>query len=73
MTSVSLIHLLVGVDAPQPLLFDPAIEAVAADMAPACRALLDLGHDAGLQAGGDRAGWIGAIIERREFVLGSSW
>jgi len=45
------LHLFVGVDAPQPLLFDPAIEAVAGDTAPACRAPLDLGHDAGLQPG----------------------
>src|ERR1019366_10784812 len=66
----SSLYLLVGVDAPQPLLFDPAIEAVAGDVAPACGAVLDLGHDAGLQAGGDRAGRIGPIIERREFVLG---
>src|SRR3977135_2088072 len=29
------LHLFVGVDAPQPLLFDPAIEAVAGDTAPA--------------------------------------
>src|SRR5258708_4022643 len=48
MTSASL-HLFIGVDAPQPLLFDPAIEPVAGDVAPARRALLDLGHDAGLQ------------------------
>src|SRR6266481_2641698 len=69
MTSASL-HLFIGVDAPQPLLFDPAIETVAGDVAPARRALLDLGHDAGLQAGRDRTGLIGAIIERCEFVLG---
>src|SRR6266699_3141926 len=66
----SSLHLLVGVDAPQPLLLDPAIEAVAGDAAPACRAPLDLGHDAGLQAGRDRAGFVGAVVERREFVLG---
>src|SRR5258708_28673216 len=69
MTGASL-HLFIGVDAPQPLLFDPAIETVAGDVAPARRALLDLGHDAGLQAGRDRTGLIGAIIERCEFVLG---
>src|SRR5664279_4320483 len=44
------VHLLVGVDTPQPLLFDPAVEAVADDAAPACATLLELGHDAGLQA-----------------------
>src|SRR5712664_227254 len=66
----SLLHLLVGVDAPQPLLLDPAVEAVAGDAAPTCRAALDLGHDAGLQAGRDRAGFVGALVERREFVLG---
>src|ERR1700686_382227 len=52
------LHLFIGVDAPQPLLFDPAIEAVAGDVAPARRALLDLGDDAGLQPGGDRCGRI---------------
>src|SRR6186997_2215033 len=64
------LDLLIGVDAPQPLLFDPAVEAVAGDVAPACRATLDLGHDAGLQASDHRAGRIGAIVERREFILG---
>src|SRR3982075_4408473 len=64
------LHLLVGIDAPQPLLLDPAIETVAGDAAPAGRAALDLGHDTGLQAGCNRAGLIGAIIERSEFVLG---
>src|SRR5450755_4241477 len=48
-----LLHLLIGIDAPQPLLFDPAVEAVADDVAPAGRAALDLGHDAGLQARDD--------------------
>src|SRR5258706_11080749 len=65
-----LLHLLIRVDAPQPLLLDPAVKAIAGDVAPACRATLDLGHDAGLQAGRDRAGLIGALIERRELVLG---
>src|SRR5258705_12057015 len=69
MTSASL-DLFIGVDAPQPLLFDPAIETVAGDVAPARRALLDLGHDAGLQAGRDRTRLIGAILERGEFALG---
>src|SRR6266576_1555202 len=64
------LHLLVDVDAPQPLLLDPAIEAIAGDATPACRAPLDLGHDAGLQAGRDRAGFVGALVEWREFVLG---
>src|ERR1700687_148812 len=63
------IHLLVGVDAPQPRLFDPAIETIAGNTAPASRAMLDLGDDASLQAGGDRAGGIGALVERREVVL----
>jgi len=34
-TRKTLIHLLIRVDAPQPLLFDPAIKAVAGNMAPA--------------------------------------
>src|ERR1700732_5097997 len=67
--SLNLIPLLIGVDAPQPLLFDPAIETVAGDAAPARRAVFDLGDDAGLQAGGDSAGRIGALVERREVVL----
>src|SRR6267154_5438679 len=65
-----LIHLLIGVDTPQPLLLDPAIEAVAGNTAPAGRAMLDLGYHPGLQAGCNRAGWIRAIVQRREFVLG---
>src|SRR2546430_3622181 len=64
------LHLLIGVDAPQPLLFESAIETVAGDVAPACCAALDLGHDAGLQARDHRAGRVGTIVERREFVLG---
>src|SRR4029077_18934598 len=67
--SLKLIHLLVGVDAPQPLLFDPAIETIAGNTAPAGRAVLDLRDDASLQAGGDRAGGVGALVERREVVL----
>src|SRR6202166_4782300 len=63
------IHLLVGVDTPQPLLFDPAVKAVAGHVAPACRAVLDQGDDAGLQTCGDRAGLIGALIEWGQFVL----
>src|SRR6202035_857561 len=69
MTAELSIHLLIGVDAPQPLLFDPAIEAVAGNTAPARRAVFDLGDDAGLQAGGDSTGRIGAFVERREIVL----
>src|SRR6266851_153887 len=65
-----LIHLLIGVDAPQPLLLDPAFEAVAGNTAPAGRAMLDLGYHPGLQAGCNRAGWIRAVVKRREFVLG---
>src|SRR5260370_20643791 len=68
-----LIHLLIGVDAPQPLLLDPAVEAVAGNTAPAGRAMLDLGYHPGLQAGCNRAGWIRAIVQRREFVLGFHW
>src|ERR1700751_1005716 len=63
------IHLLVGVDAPQALLLDPAVKALACDMAPMLVARLHLGDDAGLQARGDRARRIGAVIERREIVL----
>src|SRR6266576_279715 len=56
----NLLHLLIGVDAPQPLLLDPAVETVAGDAAPAGGATLDLGDDARLQAGCDRTGLIGA-------------
>src|ERR1700689_4963412 len=55
------IHLLIGVNAPQPLLLDPAVKTVAGDVAPALRAVLDLGHDAGLQLRRDRRGLIGAL------------
>src|SRR6202171_1135421 len=65
-----LIHLFIGVDTPQPLLLDPAIEAVAGNTAPAGRAMLDLGYHPGLQAGCNRAGWIRASVKRRECVLG---
>src|SRR5258708_4511353 len=69
-TRLRSIDLLVGVNAPQPLLFDPAIKPVAGDAAPACIAMLDLRDDAGLQAGGDRAFRIRAIINRCQLVLG---
>src|ERR1700704_1385277 len=69
-TTRELLHLLIRVDAPQPLLSDPAAEAVAGDGPPAGGALPDLGHYAGLQAGGDCAGGIGAIVQRRQFILG---
>src|ERR1700675_4984994 len=64
------IHLLIGVNAPQPLLFDPAVKTVADHAAPAGRAFLDLGDDAGLQSSGNAAGWICVIVERRQFFLG---
>src|SRR5882757_8889331 len=64
------LHLLVGVDAPQALLFDPAVKAVAGDAAPAASAFLHLSHHAGLQPRGNRAVRIGAVIERREVVPG---
>src|SRR5260370_22849589 len=64
-----LIHLLIGVDTPQPLLLDPAIEAVAGNTAPAGRAMLDLGYHPGLQAGCNRAGLLRPWVPRREFLL----
>src|SRR5882757_3877585 len=64
------LHLLVGVDAPQALLFDPAVKAVAGDAAPAASAFLHLSHHAGLQPRGNRAVRIGAVIERREVLPG---
>src|SRR5882757_7910158 len=63
------LHLLVRVDAPQALLLDPAVESVAGDAAPAIGAFLDLRDDAGLQAGRHRAGGVGMVIERGQFVL----
>src|SRR5579863_6438825 len=63
------IHLLIGVDAPQPLLFDPAVKTIAGDMAPGGSAMFDLGHDANLKAGADRAGRIGPLVKRGEVVL----
>src|SRR3982751_4330017 len=69
-TTVRSIHLLVGVDAPQPLLLDPAVKTGTDDTAPTVFTFLDLGHDTGLQPRGNGAGRIGAIIDRREFVLG---
>src|SRR5581483_4635155 len=63
------IHLLVGVDAPEPLLLDPAVKAGACDMAPAGGAMLDLRDDPGLQARADCARRIGAFVERGEVVL----
>src|SRR3954454_16786318 len=67
---VALLHLLVGIDAPQPLLLDPTVKTVAGDAAPAGCALLDLGHHAGLQAGCDRAAGIWAVVERGQVILG---
>src|SRR3954470_2790990 len=63
------LHLFVGVHTPQPLLFNPAVEAVACDVAPARGAASDLGYDTSLQASGDRAAGIGTVVESREFVL----
>src|SRR5579862_4485924 len=63
------IHLFVGVDAPEPLLLDPAVKAAPEDMAPAGGAILDLRDDAGLEAGADGARRIGAFVERGEVVL----
>jgi hypothetical protein len=51
------------------LLFDPAVKAGAGDAAPAVVAFLHLRDDAGLQAGGDRAGGIGTVVERGKIVL----
>src|SRR5438046_8385172 len=64
------LHSLIRVDAPQALLFDPAVKAVADHAAPAIGAFLDLGNDANLQAGRNRTGRIGTIIERGQLVLG---
>src|SRR3954462_5558061 len=64
------LHLLIRVDAPQALLLDPAVKTVADHAAPAIGAFLDLGHHAGLQAGRDRAGPVGPIVQRRKLVLG---
>src|SRR5437868_14876282 len=63
------LHLLVGVNAPQALLLDEAVKAVAGDAAPAGRTFLHRRADAGLQFRGNRASRIGAIVERRELFL----
>src|SRR5580704_16230282 len=63
------IHLFVDVDAPEPLLLDPAVEAIAHDVAPAAGAVSDLGDDAGLQARVDGTGRICPFVQRGEVVL----
>src|ERR1700722_3827480 len=65
----SSIHLFVGVDAPEPLLLDPAVEAIARDAAPAGGAMFDLGDDAGLQARVNGAGRIRSFVQRSKVVL----
>src|SRR5581483_4657463 len=65
----SSIHRLVGVDAPQPLLLNPAVKPLAVDVAPVLIALLDLGDDANLQAGGHGAVGVGILVHCGEIVL----
>src|SRR5579883_1998118 len=65
----SSIHLLVGVDAPQPLLLNPAVKPLAVDVAPVLIALLDLGDNANLQAGGHGAVGVGILVHCGEIVL----
>src|SRR4029077_19428472 len=62
------VHLFVSINAPQPLLLDKAVEAIAGDATPAGSALPDLGHGARLQAGGDRTGRIRALVKRGKIV-----
>src|SRR4051812_18579037 len=64
------LQFLVGVDAPEALLFDPAVKTIAGDTAPAAGAFLYLRHHAGLQTRGNRAVRIGSVVERREVVPG---
>src|SRR5262249_11533524 len=49
----ALLQLLVGIDAPQAFLRDPAVEALARDTAPAAGAALDRAEHAHLQPGND--------------------
>ena len=64
-------HLLVRIDAPEPLLHDPAVEAGAGDLAPAAGAALDRRHDARLQARRpSRLAIVGGVVERDQLVLG---
>src|SRR6516164_5185868 len=63
------IHLFVGVDAPQALLLDPAVKAVAGDMAPVLVAFPDLRNHASLQTRGHRTAAVCAIMQRRELLL----
>ena len=64
-----LLDLLVRIDAPQPLLFDPAVEAVAGEPAPAAVAMLDRSEHSGLQTGQHRAFGIGLGMQRRQIGL----
>src|SRR5262245_33979616 len=68
-TPAGSVDLLVRVHAPKTLLLDPAVEAVAGDMAPVCGALLHLGDDAALELGSNRAVGIGPVVDRRQIVL----
>src|ERR1700739_3200061 len=62
-------HLLVGVDAPQPLLLDPGVKTLAEAVGPALTAFLPIGAPASLQLRGNRARDVGAIVERGQIVL----
>src|SRR3981189_503041 len=62
-----LLHLFVGVNAPQTLLLYPAVKTVAWRTAPAVDAFLYLRHHAGLQPRRDCAAGVGTVIDRREF------
>src|SRR6185437_1671064 len=63
------IHHLVGVDAPQLLLLDPAVKAPALNVAPAGVARLHRGQHAVLQACHHRARRIIALMEQGEIIL----
>src|SRR5438270_812710 len=63
------VDLLVGIDAPQPVLLDPAVEPVAGEAAPRAGALLDLAVDARLQTGHGMGVIVGAVEQRHEVVL----
>src|SRR5690348_12271877 len=63
------VEFLVGVDAPELLLLDPAVEAFARDVAPGAVAFLHRAGDAGLQLGDDGGLRVAGLAQQREFFL----
>ena len=68
-TAELLLNLLVRIGAPQPVLPDPAVKALAAEFAPGAGAGLQRAQHAGLQLRHHRGFDVGALVERHQFVL----